>query len=175
MGRRPRGEVGSFDLAQPRPIHRRPRRNSSFPSRQMGARARLSAQEESLGVHRQPDRRPVSVRMAYRRRSVVAFVRQRALGVRSGRPDAPPRGEHQRRRHCRGRARFCRRRLARDRDPHEMSPLDGFLIRPTRLFRAWARRADVKPLSTHLSTEFVDFFLQPSSIPGAPRVRADAN
>src|ERR1700704_4892843 len=38
--------------------------------------------------------------MARRRRPVVSLLRQRAVGIRRTRPDAPPRREHQRHRNC---------------------------------------------------------------------------
>src|SRR3546814_16373353 len=45
---------------------------------------------------REPDRRPVPVRVARHGRAVVAQLWQRAVAVRRTRPDGAPRGEHQR-------------------------------------------------------------------------------
>ena len=53
-------------------------------------RTRLRATQEPVGLRREQDRGPAPVRMP-RRRGPVAQLRQRAVGVRRARPDAPPR------------------------------------------------------------------------------------
>ena len=54
----------------------------AFLVAQVGARARLRAAQGPVGVHRRPHRRPLPVRVARRRRAVVALLRERELGVR---------------------------------------------------------------------------------------------
>src|SRR6185312_13814338 len=87
-------------VAQPPRVPRRPRRDRRLPAPQVGARARLRAAQGPVGVHRQPDRGALPVRVPRRVRAVVAQLRQRAVGVRRRGLHAPARGEHQR---CRDR------------------------------------------------------------------------
>src|SRR5579875_3754694 len=47
---------------------------------------------------RQPDRRPLPIRVAQRHRPVVSQLRQRVVGVRRHGTDGTPRSQHQRRR-----------------------------------------------------------------------------
>src|SRR5437660_755441 len=56
----------------------------------MGARTRLPAPQGAMGIHRRSDRRPLRVRKPRRRRTVVALLRERDVGVRRRRSDAPP-------------------------------------------------------------------------------------
>ena len=79
-----------------------------FLSRKLGAGAGLCTAQGAVGLHREPDRRPVPLRVARRRRPVVALVRQRELGVRPGWIHEPARGQHQRRPYRRGRAHHVR-------------------------------------------------------------------
>src|SRR5580704_2023248 len=44
----------------------------------------------------QPHGGPLRIRMARRQRQLVSQLRQRAVGIRRERTDAPPRGQHQR-------------------------------------------------------------------------------
>ena len=52
--------------------------------------------KELWAISRQSYFRAFRIRMARRRRPVVSQPRQRALGIRRWRPDAPPRRQHQR-------------------------------------------------------------------------------
>ena len=58
------------------------------PAAEMGARARLPADQGAVGVHRGPDRRALRLRVARRCRQLVPLLRQRELGVRRRGPDA---------------------------------------------------------------------------------------
>ena len=79
-----------------------PRSVPSSP--QVGARARLPAEEGALELHRQPHLGALRLRVPRRLGPLVARARQRAVGVRRARPHAPPRSQHQRRRDRRERA-----------------------------------------------------------------------
>ena len=68
----------------------------AFLTPQVAARARLSADQGALGLPRQSDRRALRLRMARRQRQLVSQLRQRELGVRRARADAPAHRQHQR-------------------------------------------------------------------------------
>ena len=99
---RPRARLpglhGGLGVAQPRRVLPGPDEIRAFLQPQVGARARLRAAQGPLDVRGQPHRGALPVRVARRRRPVVALLRQRELGVRRRRADAPPRGVDQRRR-----------------------------------------------------------------------------
>ena len=59
----------------------------AFLTRQVAARARLPADQGSVGLPGEPHRRAFRIRMARRQRSLVSQLRQRELGVRRGWPD----------------------------------------------------------------------------------------
>ena len=73
------------------------RRSSAFLTRKWQPRTRLPPDQGALGLPRQPHRRPLRLRVARRQRQLVPLLRQRELGVRRTRPDAPPPRQHQRR------------------------------------------------------------------------------
>jgi len=56
----------------------------------MGTRAGLPADQGTVGLRGQPHRCPLRLREPRRHRRLVPVVRQRELGVRRARPDAPP-------------------------------------------------------------------------------------
>ncbi|CAA9354602.1 MAG: COGs COG3558, partial [uncultured Frankineae bacterium] len=84
-------------LAQPRRVPRGPGGGGRLPDPQVAARAGLRAAQVAVGVHRRPHRRALPVRVARRRRPVVAQPRQRELGVRRRGLHAAAGGLHQRR------------------------------------------------------------------------------
>lgn len=69
---------------------------AKVPHRQVGARTRLRPAQEPVGLPWQPHGRALPVRVAQHRGPVVPLIRQRTVGVRRHRPDAPPRSGHQR-------------------------------------------------------------------------------
>ena len=81
-------------LAEPDRVPGRPRSDPPVPGGEVGARARLPAGQGAVGVHRRPDRGEVRVRVPRPRRQLVPQLRQRAVGVRRTRADAPPGSEH---------------------------------------------------------------------------------
>ena len=91
-------------VAEPRRAPRGSRAGRRVPAPQVGPRAGVPAAQEPVGLRGQPHRRAVPVRVAGRRRAVVAVLRQRAVGVRRPRVHATPGGQHQRRPHRRVRA-----------------------------------------------------------------------
>ncbi|CAA9297677.1 MAG: COGs COG3558, partial [uncultured Friedmanniella sp.] len=95
-------------VAEPLGVPHRPGRRRGLLDPQVGDRAGLRAPQVPLGLHRQPDRRPVPVRVVRRVGPVVAQPRERELGVRRGGLHASARGQHQRRGHRRGRASHLR-------------------------------------------------------------------
>jgi hypothetical protein len=68
-------------VAQPRRVHHGPRRHRGVSQAQMGARARLSPDQGTVDLCRQPHRRPLRLRIPRRQRHLVSRLRQRELGI----------------------------------------------------------------------------------------------
>ena len=69
----------------------------SASSPQVGARAGLRPAQGNVGVRRQPHRGPLPVRVPRRRRASGGAATATSCGSSTPRPNAPPRGQHQRR------------------------------------------------------------------------------
>src|SRR5438046_1874860 len=76
-------------MAKPGRVSARTRRGPGVPAPQVESRARLPAHQGDLGLRRESDRGALRLRVARRFGSLVPLLRQRELGVRRARSDAP--------------------------------------------------------------------------------------
>ncbi len=69
-------------MAQPRRVRQRTRRDHQVPHQKVASRARLSPHQRTVGLRRRTNRRALRLRMPRRLRQLVPLLRKRKLGVR---------------------------------------------------------------------------------------------